>query len=183
MLYTQFESFVGALNRVSAELDGADRENANNRSSDFRSLKLDEIYAMNASFLRALFFENIDDLDSRITMDTLSFMRLERDFGTFDEWQKDFIACCMSSRDGYAVTAYSVFLKRYMNFFVDNEAKNIPVGALPVIVLEVDASTYTRDYLDNRHAYVMAMMKELNWEKIESRFKRSERVAKIATEK
>ena len=182
LLYEQFESFVAALNRVSAELDGADREAANNTSSDFRALKLDEVYAMNASFLRALFFENIDDLDSKITMDTLSFMRLERDFGTFDEWQRDFIACCMSSRDGYAVTAYSLFLKRYINFFVDNEAKNVPVGALPVVVLEVDAAAYTRDYLDNRRAYVMAMMKEFNWGRIESRFKRCEKISEIGLE-
>ena len=182
MLYAEFEQFVAALNRVSAELDGADKETANNKSSDFRSLKLDEVHNMNAAFLRALFFENIDDLDSRITMDTLAFMRLERDFGTFDEWQKDFIACSMSSRDGYAITGYSIYLKRYMNFVIDNEAKNVPVGILPIIVLEVDAGAYTRDYLSDRHAYVMAMMKELNWVKIESRFKRAEKVSKVATE-
>ena len=60
MLYAEFEQFVAALNRVSAELDGADKETANNKSSDFRSLKLDEVHNMNAAFLRALFFENID---------------------------------------------------------------------------------------------------------------------------
>lgn len=182
LLYEEFESFVTALNRVSAELDGADRNEANNKSSDFRSLKLDETHNMNAAWLRALFFENIDDLDSRITMDMLAFLRLERDFGTFDEWQKDFIACCMSSRDGYAICGYSLFLKRYMNFIIDNEAKNVPVGVLPVIVLEVDAGAYTRDYLRDRKAYVMAMMKELDWKKIEERFKRSEKASKVATE-
>jgi len=183
MLYSEFEQFVAALNRVSAELDGADKEAANNKSSDFRSLKLDETHNMNAAFLRALFFENIDDLSSRITMDTLAFMRLERDFGTFDEWQKDFIACAMSSRDGYAITGYSIYLKRYINFVIDNEAKNVPVGVLPIIVLEVDAGAYTRDYLSDRHAYVMAMMKEFDWVKIETRFKRAEKVSKVATEK
>lgn len=181
-LYKEFESYVDALNRVSAELDGADRDDANNKSSDFRNLKLDETHNMNAAFLRALFFENIDDLDSRVTMDTLAFMRLERDFGTFDEWQRDFIACCMSSRDGYAVTGYSTFLKRYMNFVIDNEAKNVPVGVFPVIVLEVDAVAYTKDYLGNRRAYINAMMKELDWVKIESRFKRAEAIKKVATE-
>ena len=110
------DGFVAALNKVSAELDGADRDNANNRASDFRSLKEDEVHNMNASFLRAQYLENISDLDSKITMDSLVFLRLERDFGTFDEWQRDFIACCMSSRDGYALTGYSIFLKRYMNF-------------------------------------------------------------------
>ena len=95
----ELDGFVAALNRVSAELEGANREDANNKASNFRSLKEDEVHCMNAAFLRALYFENISDLNSKITMDSLAFLRLERDFGTFDEWQRDFIACCMSSRD------------------------------------------------------------------------------------
>jgi Fe-Mn family superoxide dismutase len=180
-MQTEFEMFVATLNRVSAELDGADRENANEKSSNFRSLKLDETHSMNAAFLRALYFENISDLDSRITMDTMSFLRIERDFGTFDAWQKDFIACCMSSRDGYAVMGYSTFLKRYMNFIIDNEAANVPIGVVPIIVLDVNAGTYTRDYPGDRKSYVMAMMKEFNWERVETRVKRAEKIAKVAT--
>jgi len=181
-MYEEFEEYVAALNKDSAELDGANREDANNKSSEFRSLKLDEVHNMNAAFLRALFFENIDDLNSQITMDMLTFLRLERDFGTFDEWQLDFIACCMSSRDGYAITGYSLFLKRYMNFVIDNEGLNVPMGVLPMVVLDVNAGAYARDYLNDRKSYVMAMMKELNWEKIESRFKRAEKIAKISAE-
>ena len=177
----ELDEFVAALNRVSAELDGADREDANNKASNFRSLKEDEVHCMNAAFLRALYFENISDLSSKITMDSLAFLRLERDFGTFDEWQRDFIACCMSSRDGYAVTGYSVFLKRYMNFVIDEEAKNVGIAVLPVIVLDVNLGAYFRDYLDNRRTYVMGMMKEFDWERIEERFKRAEKVAKIPT--
>jgi superoxide dismutase len=175
----EFEEFVAALNRVSAELDGADRESANSKSSNYRSLKLDEVYNMNASFLRALYFENISDLKSQITMDSLAFIRLERDFGTFDAWQQDFIACCMSSRDGYAITGYSIFLKRYMNFIVDEESKNVGVGVVPIIVMDMNVGAYFRDYLDNKKTYTMAMMKEFNWEKIEKRFDRAERVAKV----
>ena len=177
----EFEEFVAALNKVSAELDGADKEGANNRASDFRSLKNDEVYNMNASFLRALYFENISDLSSRITMDSLAFLRLERDFGTFDEWQRDFIACCMSSRDGYAITGYSIYLKRYMNFVIDEEAKNVGIGVLPIIVMDMNQGAYYRDYLDDKGTYVRGMMKELDWNRIEIRFKRAEQVAKIAT--
>tara|TARA_Y100000310_G_scaffold344442_1_gene457231 strand:+ start:4170 stop:4865 length:696 start_codon:yes stop_codon:yes gene_type:complete len=177
----ELDGFVAALNRVSAELEGANREDANNKASNFRSLKEDEVHCMNAAFLRALYFENISDLDSKITMDSLAFLRLERDFGTFDEWQRDFIACCMSSRDGYAVTGYSVFLKRYMNFVIDEEAKNVGIGVMPIIVMDVNLGAYFRDYLDNRRTYVMGMMKELDWERIEERFKRAEKIAKVPT--
>lgn len=173
------ESYVDALNKVSAELDGADRDNASDRASNFRNLKLEEVHNLNAAFLRALHFENISDLNSRITMDMLCFLRLERDFGGFDSWQKDFIACCLSSRDGYAMTGYSVYLKRYVNFVIDTEALNVPVGVIPIIVLDVAEGAYFRDYLDDRKSYIIAMMKELAWEKIEKRFERAESVAKV----
>lgn len=174
-----FEGFVEALNKISAQLDGADREGANEKSSDFRRLKVDEVHNMNAAFLRALHFENISDLSSKITMDMMCFLRLERDFGSFDSWQKDFIACGMSARDGYVMTGYSLFLKRYMNFVIDTEGLNVPVGVLPVIVLDVAEGAYYRDYLDDRRSYILGMMKELDWNHIEDRVKKAEKMAKI----
>ena len=145
-----FESYVDALNETSARLDTASRDD-----------------------------ENISDLQSELSMDSLAFMRLERDFGTFDDWQKDFIACGMSSRDGYAITAYNTYLGRYMNVVVDGESENVPVGCFPVICLDVSEGSYFKDYLDDRKTYLVAMMKELNWEKIEERIKKTEKVAKI----
>ena len=173
------DGFVDALNKVSAALDGADRSSAGDKSSDYRRLKIDEVHNMNAAFLRAQHFENISDLASQLTMDSITFIRLQRDFGTFEDWQHDFIACCMSSRDGYALTGYSIFLKRFVNFIVDTEALNVPIGVYPVIVLDVAEGAYYRDYGDDRRAYIFAMMKELNWEKIEQRIKKADAIAKV----
>ncbi len=175
----EFEDIVDKLNRVSAELDGADRTVASDKTSDFRRLKLDEAHLMNGAFLRALHFENIADTSSTLTMDSLSYIRLARDFGSFENWQKDFIACCASSRDGYGVTAYSVFLQRFVNLVIDTESLNVPIGAYPVIVLDVAEGAYYRDYGNKRREYIFAMMKEFNWSKIEKRFERADRVAKV----
>ena len=124
------------------------------------------------------YFDNIDDPRSQITMDTLTFMRLERDWGTFDAWQQDFIACGMSARSGNVVTAYNMMLRRYMNLVVD-EGGAVPVGTFPVIVLDVSEGAHYRDYLGDRKTYIVAMMKELNWDVIEDRVKKSERIAKV----
>lgn len=174
-----YEVYVSNLNKISAQLDGADRDAANDKASDFRRLKIDEVHNMNAAFLRALHFENISDLDSKITMDMLCFLRFERDFGSFDAWQKDFIACAMSSRDGYALTGYSLYLKRYINFVIDTEGLNVPIGVLPIIVLDVAEGAYYRDYLDDRRSYVLGMMKEFDWQHIEGRVKKAEATAKV----
>lgn len=170
----EFEGFVESLNEVSAQLDTVDRDASNDKKSKFRGLKIDEAHCMNAAFMRALHFENISDLRSEVTMDMLCFLRLERDFGGFDAWQKDFIACGMASRDGYVITGYSTFLKRYMNMVIDTESLNVPIGFLPVISLDVAEGAYYRDYLSDRKSYIVRMMKELNWDVIEKRFKRIE---------
>jgi len=174
-----FEKYVETLNRVSAELDGADRSDANSNHSTFRSLKIDETFNLNGAFLHGLFFENISDPHSQLTMDSLTFMRLERDFGTFDAWQKDFIACAMSSRNGWAITVYNTFLDRYMNVVCDLQSLNVPFSAHPVIVLDMWEHSYYRDYLNDKKAYVFAMMKELDWDVVEKRIKKVEKIGKV----
>tara|TARA_B100000700_G_scaffold325772_1_gene435447 strand:+ start:2394 stop:3077 length:684 start_codon:yes stop_codon:yes gene_type:complete len=170
--------YVERLNTISAELDTANREDANANDSVFRSLKIDEVYNLNAAFLHGMFFDNIAE-DSRITADSLAFLRLERDFGTFDNWQRDFIATAMSARSGWAVTVYNTFLNRYINVVVDLHSLNIPFSSYPVIVLDVWEHAYYRDYLNDRKKYVFAMMKQLNWKVIDERFQRAEDVAEV----
>jgi Fe-Mn family superoxide dismutase len=174
------EGYAKALNEVSSALDTADRDAANPNNSAFRNLKIDEVHNLNAAFLHGLFFENISDMRSNLAMDSLAYMRLERDWGTFDAWQRDFIACALSSRNGWVVTVYNFFLKRYMNVVVDLHNVGIPFASVPVVVLDCWEHSYYRDYLKDRRSYVFAMMKELRWEKIEDRIRRAERMAEAS---
>jgi Fe-Mn family superoxide dismutase len=172
-----YDNYIKSFNRVSAELDSVDRSEVNSNSSPFRSLKIDETYNMNAIFLHELYFANISDLQSKITMDSLAYMRITRDFGTFDKWQADFIACCQASRCGWAITYYNIFTQTYMNAVVDLHNIEIPVGCFPVIVMDVWQHAYYKDYLRDVKTYTVAMMKELNWTVIEDRFKKAERIS------
>ena len=174
-----FEKYSKQLNKISAELDVADRTEANPNNSKIRSLKLDETHNINGSYLHALFFDNISDVNSIVTLDSLAYLRLERDFGKFDNWQDDFIACALSSRGGWAMTVYSIPLKRYMNVIVDGHTTGIPAATIPIICLNVAEHSYFRDYLANRKSYVYAMMKEFNWDVIERRIKKAEKIAKV----
>ena len=173
------EKYVETLNTVSAKLDSVSRDEANLNHSEFRSLKIDEVYNLNAAYLHAMFFENIADPNSIITMDSLAFMRLERDFGSFDAWQKDFIACALSARNGWAVLVFNTYLGRYMNVVIDQHHNNIPIGSTCVLVLDCWEHSYYRDYLNNKKAYIYAMMKEIDWKLIESRIEKCEKIAKI----
>ena len=173
------EGYVEKLNKVSAKLDGVDKSSANLNHSDFRNLKIDEAYNHNGAFLHGMYFENISDLNSQITVDSLTYMKLARDFGTFDKWQEDFVACCLSARNGWAVTFYNPNLKRYINTIIDLHSQNVMISMLPIIVIDCWEHSYYRDYLKDRKTYVYGMMKELNWSVIEDRVKVSEKIAKV----
>jgi Fe-Mn family superoxide dismutase len=164
-----YQGYVDAFNRTSAELDTVDRSSANPLHSVFKSTKENEVDSLNSVWLHELYFANISDIHSEISMNSLSFMRIERDFGSFDAWQKDFIACAKSAKSGWAVLGYNMFLNSYMNVFIEGNASNVPVGFMPIIVLDTHQHAYYRDYLGDVGTYTAAQMKELNWDVIESR--------------
>jgi Fe-Mn family superoxide dismutase len=173
------EGYVKSLNEISAKLDSVDRESVTPNGGDFRALKNDESYNLNAAFLHGLFFENVGDPSSKLTTESIVFMRLERDWGSFDKWQKDFIACCLAARNGWAVTCYNVFLKRYMNVVINLHSQDVPVGCVPLVVVDCWEHSYYSDYFRDRKAYVFDMMRELRWDKIEERFEQAEQISRI----
>jgi Fe-Mn family superoxide dismutase len=103
-------------------------------------------------------------------------MRIERDFGTFDDWQKDFMACALSSKSGWAVMGYHTFLRKYVNVMIDEHTGNIPIGFYPIIVVDMWEHAYYKDYLNDKKSYLIAQMREFNWNVIEERVKKAESV-------
>ena len=174
-----FEDTVKVTNEISAKLDTVDRTDIDSKDSAYRELKVAESYNLNDLFLTSLYFDNIADPTSKVSMDSLAYIRLSRDFGTFEDWQKDFIACALSTRSGFAVTVYNGSLNRYMNVMVDEGSTGMMANCYPVICLSVKERNYFRDYLNDRRSYVFAMMKEFRWSLIEKRIKKADKLAKL----
>lgn len=164
-----YKNCVEAFNKIGPAMDAASTESADENSSAFRSLKLDELSTLNAVKLHELYFSNISDVASEISIDTLPYMRLARDFGSFEKWQFNFMACAMSSGSGWAVTYYEPYRNTYINGVIDGNNLNIPLGAIPIVVMDLWEHAYQRDYGNDKKAYLVAMMRELNWNVIEAR--------------
>ena len=56
-----YKGYVSSLNTISSKLDTANRSETNPRHADYRSLKLDETYNLNAVWLHELYFANCFD--------------------------------------------------------------------------------------------------------------------------
>ncbi len=174
-----YKDYLDKFNKTSAMLDAVDIADVNSNYSQYRSLKIDETFNLNGAYLHELYFANMADNNSRINMDSLSYMRLNRDFGTFDDWQKDFMACAKSSRCGWVITYLNMFTQSYMNCVIDLHSQNVPVGMYPVIVIDMWQHAYYKDYLKESSTYLSAMMKQLNWNIIEARFEKADRILQV----
>ncbi len=172
-----YKNYVEKFNKTSAQLDTVDRS-ASGVTSAYKALKQSEVFNRNAIYLHELYFANISDVQSEVAYDSLAYIRLARDFGSFDEWQWDFIACAQAAGQGWAIAGYDVFLKRYINFFVNEHDMTVPIGVIPVIVLDMWEHAYFRDYLTEKDKYISNMMREFNWDVIEKRIERTENVSK-----
>ena len=173
-----YNDYVEKFSLASTKLDTVDKS-ANPNLSDYRSLKNDETFNMNAAYLHELYFANIADASSKISMDSLSYMRLTRDFGSFDAWQKDFMACALSSRCGWVVTYLNTYTQTYMNCSIDLHSDNVPVGMYPVIVVDMWQHASYKDYLKDAKTYLTAMMKELRWPIIEKRIEKADKILQV----
>ena len=176
-----YRKYVENLNQVSVELDTSERatDKVNSSHSQFRSLKLDETYNLNAKWLHELFFANCFDPHSELYMESLAFMRFQRDFGTFEAWQKDLMACALTCGNGWAVCGYNVHLQRYVNTVVSNHSQDVMIGLYPVVVIDMWEHSYSRDYLNDKKSYLVAMMREINWNVVEERVQKAEQIAEV----
>lgn len=170
-----YKKHLESFNKISSELDTVNVHEAGSFASAFRSLKMDECVNLNAVKLHELYFNNISDLASQIGLDSIPYIKFSRDFGGFEKWQFDFIACAMSAREGWALTVYEPYKNVYMNICVDAYNCGIPVGCIPVLVMDMWSHAFFKDYEIDKKSYLIAMMKEINWDIVEARMALAEK--------
>lgn len=169
-----YEGYVNNINKIDAILFNADaekeygmtrqelQEQANTTFSIYREIKRGESYALNGVILHELYFENIGgnkEPDGQV-LDIL-----KRDFGSYKDWQEDFIATAKVSR-GWAVLAFDQRSERYRNISLDShDLGNIAYSA-PVLILDMYEHAYFLQYADNKAEYIHKFMKNIDWAEV-----------------
>jgi len=175
--FNLYRSYIESLNHISPKIDTINKvmDSMNPNDSEFRRLKLDEQHNFNGIKFHELYFSNISDLNSQIRADSIPFIRLSKDFGTFEQWQLDFRSCGMVATEGWVVCYYDPYTKKYMNCVVEKHTENVPLLGIPVIVIDTWHHAWFKDYNADKKGYLNGMLQELNWSVIEQRMMIAER--------
>ena len=165
--YKLYEGYVKKYNEITEKLKSVDLESANQTYSDIRALKVDLTFAIGGVKNHEVYFDHLGG-DGEGPSGRLKEI-IERDFGSFEAWQKDMTATAMAAR-GWAWLAYDQDLGKLFNFLGDAQ-NTFPVwNCTPLVALDVYEHAYYLDFATKRADYITAFFKNLDWQKISSNF-------------
>ncbi|MFT4146833.1 MAG: Fe-Mn family superoxide dismutase [Mobilitalea sp.] len=163
-----YEGYVTNINKIDAIFQSGDTQSdqSNSTFSYYRELKRGETYALDGVILHELYFENIGGNASDPSDAVVE--QIEKDFGSFQNWQEDFIATAKASR-GWAVLAYDQRSNRLRNISLDShDLGNIAYSA-PLLVLDMYEHAYFLQYADDKNDYIHNFMTDINWDVVGGR--------------
>jgi Fe-Mn family superoxide dismutase len=161
-----YAGYVKKTDAIREKLKSADLESANATYSDLRELKIEEGFAANGVRLHEAYFEAMGGEGGRPSGKLLEL--ITRDFGSYENWEKEFKALGMASR-GWVVLTFDWEDFKLHNYICDVHNQGAVWGCSALLVLDVYEHAYFLDYGVKRKDYIEAYFQNLNWKGIEKK--------------
>ena len=155
-------NYVGAVKRlgaITAEVAGLDPTTA--PGYRINGLKREELIAWNSMILHEIYFAG---LGPPTPPGRVATTLIERDFGSFERWQAEFVAMgkARGGGSGWVVLTWSHRDQRLVNQWAADHTMAL-ADSTPVLVLDMYEHAYAIDYGAKAAAYVDAFMQVIDW--------------------
>ena len=96
---------------------------------------------------------------------------IDDSFGSLESFKKQFTAAAMGLQgSGWAVLAYDTISGRLVTFQLYVQQGNVPVGTVPLLMLDMWEHAFYLDYKNVKAKYVDAWWNVVNWDDVARRF-------------
>ena len=123
----------------------------------------------NGMRLHELYFENMKNGGVAMTEGSELQKVINYVWGTFENWQKEFIGIGTMRGIGWVVLAYDPVKKMVFNIWVNEHNEGNLAGAVPVLVMDVFEHAFMVDYGLKRADYITAFVNAIDWSIVEGR--------------
>ena len=163
-----YQGYIKKWQEIEEKLKAADITQSNATFSDFRELKVEETFAANAVILHEAYF---DILGGNGSPEGEIIEAINKDFGSFENWQQEFKALGLSVR-GWVILSYDFNDGKLRNYIADSHNSYGIWGASPILVLDMYEHAYFIDFGSDKKSYIEAFFKNINWQAVNKKFQK-----------
>jgi Fe-Mn family superoxide dismutase len=167
--FTLYQGYVTNTNKVS-EILGQMLKDGKAGTPEYAELKRRFGWEFNGMRLHEYYFENLGG-KGPLGKDNKLAKQIQTEFGSLEDWEKDFRATGAMRGIGWAVLYLDPAGGRLFNVWINEHDVSHPAGCNPLLIMDVFEHAFMIDYGLKRADYIEAFFKNINWKAVESRYK------------
>ncbi len=157
-----YQGYVTNTNTLSEKL-AALLADGKEKTPEYAELKRRFGWEFNGMRMHELYFGNMGS-DGTPQQGAQVYKTITEDFGSFENWRKDFAATGAMRGIGWAVLYKDNVSGRLFNAWINEHDGGHLAGCTPVLVLDVFEHAYLTDYQLERAKYIEAFFNVIDWE-------------------
>jgi Fe-Mn family superoxide dismutase len=166
--FTLYQGYVTNTNKLADALSAMAKEGKTG-APEYAELKRRFGWEFNGMRLHELCFGNMKKGGSAIDANGALAKRVAGEFGSLENWEKDFRAAGAMRGIGWMVLYYDANAKRLFNCWINEHDVGHLSGAVPLLVMDVFEHAFMLDYGLKRADYIAAFFKNIDWKEAEAR--------------
>lgn len=172
LLKNHFTLYQGYVNNTNKLLEGLAQmlKDGKSGSIEFSELKRRFGWEFNGMRLHEYYFGNLGGKGG-IDKNGRLFKKISDDFGSYENWEKEFKAIGMMRGIGWVVLYQDNMTEVLFNFWINEHDVGHPSGCLPILIMDVFEHAFMLDYGLKRADYIEAFFKNIDWKEVEKRLK------------
>ena len=167
--FTLYQGYVTNTNKLMDALSEMLKEGKQG-TPEYAELKRRLGWEFNGMRLHEYYFENLGGKSALEKSGKLA-RKLSEDFGSYEDWEKDFKASGTMRGIGWVVLYQDNLTGKLFNQWINEHDVGHPAGCIPILVLDVFEHASMVDYGLKRADYIEAFFRNIDWGSVESRLK------------
>ena len=160
------QAYVTGANTALQQL-GEARESGN--FGAINKLEKDLAFHLGGHVNHSIFWTNLGP-DTKVPEGELA-AAIDEFFGSFEKFQAQFAAVANGIQgSGWSVLAWDQVGQKLVTFQLFDQQANVPLGVVPIFMLDMWEHAFYLDYLNVKADYVKAVWNIVDWENVAARF-------------
>ncbi len=166
--FTLYQGYVTNANKLADTLSNFLRDGK--AGPEYAELKRRFGWEFNGMRLHEYYFGNMARSRTLIDENSKLLRKIEKDFGSYEEWENDFKSVGTMRGIGWVVLCYDPVAGRLFNTWINEHDAGHLSGTVPILVMDVFEHAYMIDYGLKRIDYIEAFFKVIDWTTAIDRF-------------